>query len=235
MLRRAGPPFGTSACLAPSASSPQKTPPKRRRHQVPSRAALVAVATLPLVSCAGSKPSASNTSDSPLSPHDSSALLSLDEGERSQETILADGVVSRDEMNTAYEAAVRCLSSFGYDAALEIEYDRVFGISVDYDDSAGKSEEQMDGEISGCIDAYTSEITPVWNRQIRPSEEELEAAVALLKDCVAPYGVAVQLPIPEGLQPLFTRLEQLEQEGDETEYTTLAECLNEFSLRAGSL
>ncbi|RMH77735.1 MAG: hypothetical protein D6683_08465 [Actinomyces sp.] len=158
-----------------------------------------------------------------------------------QAAALEDGVVTRAEIEEAYQRTVDCLVAAGFE---HVEYtrdnDRVYSLQFDASGPpAGMSEDDYEQQINAAAEACATEnlnaTSDVWLRQTELSEEQKQAEARRLAACVADYGIEVTGPDAAGLRPLVERLGELEKAGQENtpEWETLNSCFQAFALVAG--
>ncbi|MCP4084115.1 MAG: hypothetical protein GY745_03510 [Actinomycetia bacterium] len=155
--------------------------------------------------------------------------------------ILEDGMVSRAEMEGAYQDAVDCLEESGYvEVFFERESDRVYTIQGSSGaPEPGESETEQEARIDlgwdSCLGEYVGSVGDAWLRQTELSEEEKLVAAAALNDCIRPFGVEISGADVEGLRPLIEKLIELEggAEAADQDALVLNRCYDEFLLVAG--
>jgi hypothetical protein len=160
----------------------------------------------------------------------------------SQRLILADGSVSRAEIEQAYADSVACLEQAGFaDVSWSRDSERVYSIQATLGpprpgESAADAELRADNAFDDCRTQYVSVVSDEWLRATELSDEEKRAAAEVLASCVAPFGIEVTGFREADLKPLIDRLAELDRnmETNDTESIALNECFSVFALKAGS-
>ncbi len=148
-------------------------------------------------------------------------------------TVLADGTVTRTEIEAARADTLGCLSAEGFSATFTARDERVSNLEVDSGSPApGESdsefEQRFDQTIAECTSTYLTAIDVAWLRATAPSEEERLAAFNTLQQCIEPYDVVVAGTDAKDLVDLLERIDSATTPADQR--TALAECYGTYSL-----
>ena len=146
---------------------------------------------------------------------------------------LADGTVTRAEVEAARGETVKCLSSEGFAASFVIQDDRVSTLEVDSGapgpgESDTDFEQRFDSTIETCKSTYLNAIDTAWLRDTAPSEEEVRAAFTTMNQCLEEYSIVVTDTAPESFGPLLDRIDSAST--PDVERNGLVECFSTYSL-----
>lgn len=156
-----------------------------------------------------------------------------------QRAALEDGVVTRAEIEGAYQGGVECLEDAGFiDVFYERESDRVYAIQASSgarapNESEDEMEARLDVAFEACLATHVGTVGDQWLRQTEISEEERLQAADHLRACIEPWEVEVLGIDAEGLRPLNERIVELENAGQVADAAGLNACYRDYLLVAG--
>lgn len=104
-----------------------------------------------------------------------------------QQGILEDGVLTREEYRSAYEALRQCLRDAGYEPSEIFEVDSWGSLSLVF---RGGSELSDLADADECDHRYTEMVAAAWALQNAPSQSEAAVRIAEFGRCLEARGIS---------------------------------------------
>jgi hypothetical protein len=165
-------------------------------------AALAVVVAALLIGCSAGPPTAATpiVFDEPP-PFDPGPDVG---GRALQQAIFADGVVTHDEYERAYTAAIQCMRGEGFEVEGPLRYPDgplVFTVGADprlrltLAARPGDDPEDRFGEVNGrCLAQWSYAVEQVYLRQFAPTEDEFQAWLERAWECARDRGLPLSDP-----------------------------------------
>jgi hypothetical protein len=147
--------------------------------------------------------------------------------------VLADGVVTRLEIDAARSQTLTCLAAEGFAAEFTAQDDRLSDLQATSGapqpgESESALEQRFDSAISRCTGQYLYPVNAAWLQNTAPSEQERMAALVALRECVQPLEIAIPDAEPETLRGVFVRIDDPTLRQDQQ--TILKGCLTRYAV-----